>query len=377
MPVDSRADLNRQCLRSWERILSKLVATDGCGPGEMRVVVDVSDFGGSVRPTYSEGIGWGMLFAAIMDRPGPSTEGVFDGLNAYRKHHMTPLGFMNWRILANGKTGSPGVAVEAEENIAMALLIAHIQWGSPGRTNYLWEFRRLSCALLKDCVLPCENLLKPGDTWGGKDLLHPANWKPAYWRAWEIAVPEPRWALVRKATGSLIQRVTEMSTTGLPPHWCRDDGTQTKAVNPYFADYTFDYDALQLPIHNALELAWCGPEEAPEAAGMNAKIAKWGKSNPEMAPSKIRDGYTLDGKIIGKNRSAAFLASFMLAAASSKDDQAYAKECFVALVKDEPGDSTYYQAIIRLYGLLVASGNFPDIPAWLQSHPFPREFPKQ
>ena len=67
----------------------------------------------------------------------------------------------------------------------------------------------------------------------------------------------------------------------------------------------------------------------------------------------------------------------MLAAASSKDDQAYAKECFVALVKDEPGDNTYYQAIIRLYGLLVASGNFPDIPAWLQSHPLPREFPKQ
>jgi len=48
----------------------------------MRVVVDVSDFGGSVRPTYSEGIGWGMLFAAIMDRPDHSTEGVFAGLNA-------------------------------------------------------------------------------------------------------------------------------------------------------------------------------------------------------------------------------------------------------------------------------------------------------
>jgi len=88
---------------------------------------------------------------------------------------MTPLGFMNWRILANGKTGSPGVAVEAEENIAMALLIAHIQWGSSGKTNYLWEFRQLSSALFKDCVLPGENLLKPGDTWGGKGLLHPAN----------------------------------------------------------------------------------------------------------------------------------------------------------------------------------------------------------
>ena len=342
----------------------------------MRVVVDVSDFGGSIRPTYSEGIGWGMLFAAIMDRPGRSTQPVFDGLDAYRKRHLTASGYMNWRILANGETGSPGVAVEAEENIAMALLIARVQWGGSGKTDYLGEFRQLSSTLFKDCVLPGKNLLMPGDTWGGKDLLHPANWKLAYWRTWELAAPEPRWARVRKATRGLIHRLTEMSPTGLPPHWCREDGTETKAANPCFADYTFDYDALQLPIHNALELAWCGPEEAPEAAGMNGKIARWAKSHPEMAPSKIRDGYTLDGKVIGKNRSDAFVASFMLAAASSKDDRAYAKQCFVALGKDQPGDDTYYQAIIRLYGLLVASGNFPDIPAWLQSHPFPRQILK-
>jgi endoglucanase len=375
-PVDSQANLNRECLRGWETILKKLVVTDGCGPDEMRLVVDVSDFGGSIRPTYSEGIGWGMLFAAIMDRPDHSTQPVFDALDAYRKRHLTPAGFMNWRILANGETGSPGVAVEAEENIAMALLIAHIQWGSSGRTDYLGQFRQLSSALFEDCLLPDKNLLKPGDTWGGKDLLHPANWKLAYWRTWEIAVPEPRWSPVRKATGGLIQRLTETSPTGLPPHWCREDGSATKSAKPYFADYTFDYDAIQLPIHNALEVAWFGPEEASEAAEMNAKITRWANANAEAAPSRIRDGYTLDGKTIGKYRSAAFVTSFMLAAASSEDNRAYAKECFDLLVKGGPGDDTYYQAIIRLYGLLVASGNFPDIPAWLQSHPLPHEILK-
>jgi endo-1,4-beta-D-glucanase Y len=367
--VDSQTALNRECLRTWETFLKKLVVTDGCGPGEMRVVVDVADFGGSIRPTYSEGIAWGMLFAAIMDRPGHSTQPVFDGLNAYRKRHLNPSGFMKWRILANGKTGGGGIAVEAEENIAMALLCAHIQWGKSGKTDYLGEFRSLSSALFKDCVLHGENLLKPGDTWGGRDKLHPANWKAAYWRTWQTAVPEPQWASVRTATAGLIHRLTEMSPTGLPPHWCRDDATETKSSNPYFADYTFDYDALQLPIHNALELAWFGPQEAPEAAAMNAKIAKWAASNPDTAPPKICDGYTLDGKAIGKYRSTAFLTSFMLAAASSKDDQAYAKDCFKVMMKGRPGDENYYQAIIRLYGLLVAGGNFPNIPAWLQTHP--------
>src|ERR1035438_2055166 len=93
------------------------------------------------------------------------------------------------------------------------------------------------------------------------------------------------------------------------------------------------------------------PASDLEAAGMNAKIARWAKSNRETDPSRIRDGYTLEGKAIGKYRSNAFLTSFMMAAASSKDNRAYAKKCFDILVKDKPGDDTYYQAIVRLYGL--------------------------
>jgi len=155
----------------------------------MRVVVDAHDFGGSPRPTYSEGIGWGMLFAAIMDREDVSTREIFDGLNACQKRYCMPSGFMHWRILADGKIGNEGVAVEAEENIAMALLLAHLQWGSAAERDYLTEFRQLARSLSAECVMPSLNLLKPGDTWGGADLLHPANWKPAFWRVWESVVP--------------------------------------------------------------------------------------------------------------------------------------------------------------------------------------------
>ena len=309
--------MNRACLEAWDVIRTKLIAADGCQAGELRVIVDTDDFNGHERPTYSEGIGWGMLFATIMDRRETSTRDIFDGLNGYRKRYLMPSGFMRWRILANGEVGDHGVAVEAEENIAMALLLAHIQWGSTPEKNYLEEFRRLTRELSARCILPGKNLLKPGDVLGGENLLHPANWKPAFWRVWEIAVPDPAWAHVREATADLMAKLVGMSPTGLPPHWCRADGSPTGADTPYFADYTFEYDALQLPIHNALHIAWFGPEKAAADLAMNRKISAWAEVSPHATPATIVDGYTLQGEPTGKYRNPAFLASLMAAAATS------------------------------------------------------------
>jgi len=353
-------------MENWKVIRDKLITDEGCEAGELRIVVDSHDFGGSIRPTYSEGIGWAMLFAAIMDSNEESTRVIFDGLNAYRKRCLMPSGFMHWRILADGKIGDEGVAVEAEENIAMALLLAHIQWGSPDDTTYLSEFRGLCRALSERCVLPDHNLLKPGDVWGGEGLLHPANWKLAYWRVWEKAVPDPVWSKVRVSTVELIQRVLKLSPTGLPPHWCQIDGSPTGASEAYFADYTFDYDALQLPVHNALHLAWYGPEKAAEAVAMNSKIAAWLASSAGAKPSNMVDGYSLDGAPTGKYRAVAFLASFMTVAASSPN--ASPEAWFEAMDKIPVQEDGYYAALIRLYALLVISGNFPDLPQWVDEN---------
>lgn len=365
-PSVSQTTLNRACQKSWDVIREQLIATDGCESGEMRVIVDAHDFEGGVRPTYSEGIGWGMLFAAIMDREQDSTQKIFDGLNAYRKRYLMPSGFMNWRILANGEIGGQGVAVEAEENIAMGLLLAHMQWGSTREKNYLEEFRHLARELRARCLIPEKNLLKPGDVWGGEDLLHPANWKPAFWRVWEVAVPDPAWAQVRESTAELMLKVAAISPSGLPPHWCRSDATPTGANTPYFADYTFEYDALQLPIHNALHIAWYGVESAAADLAMNQKISAWLNAKPEITPATILDGYTLEGEPTGKYRNPAFLASFMAAVASSGKTPPEQNPWLDALLEMPPEKDGYYGALIRLYALLIISGNFPNVPEWLK-----------
>lgn len=359
--------LNQACLTSWEMIRKTLIVRDGCQSGEFRVVVDKYDFGGSERPTYSEGIGWGMLFAPMMDREGDSTQMIFDGLNAYRKRYRMASGFMNWRILANGEIGDPGVAVEAEENIAMGLLLAHMQWGSTSERNYLGEFRELTEALRTQCVIPGRHLLKPGDTWGGEELLHPANWKPAFWRVWEIVVPEQGWDAVRHAGAEIMANLTAISPTGLPPHWCRFDGSPTGLKDPYFGDYTFEYDALQLPIHNALEIVWFGRKEAAMSWAMNEKIAAWLTSSHD--PKDVRDGYTLEGEMVGRNHNPAFLASFLAAMASTKQPDSELKEWFAALKEIPAEDDGYYAGLIRLYALLVMSGNFSDLPDWIRQLP--------
>lgn len=55
-PSAAQSSLNKACLASWKVIREKLITNEGCEAGEFRIVVDAHDFGGSVRPTYSEGI---------------------------------------------------------------------------------------------------------------------------------------------------------------------------------------------------------------------------------------------------------------------------------------------------------------------------------
>jgi endo-1,4-beta-D-glucanase Y len=64
-------------------------------------------------------------------------------------------------------------ATEADENMAMALLIAHYQWGSDSATNYLAETTALLSSISQYLVERPTYVLKPATTWGGSALLAP------------------------------------------------------------------------------------------------------------------------------------------------------------------------------------------------------------
>lgn len=113
--------------------------------------------------TVSEAMGYGMLLAVVFAGHDPQAQALFDGLMAVvraRPAHAivpnNPAGryLMDWRLPANGSPGDGWNAMDGDEDIAMALLMADRQWGSGGKWNYLQEAKGTIGALKAWCMKP-------------------------------------------------------------------------------------------------------------------------------------------------------------------------------------------------------------------------------
>jgi len=130
---------------SWK---GSFVTSNGAGGG-LRVQSPQHSGG-----TVSEGIGYGMIAAVYMnDRP------TFDGLWTYAKLHFDAKGLMNWKINSDGSTASDGAgsALDADEDIAWALLMASDQWSS---VDYLNDARAVIDAIYGTAIAG-DGTLKP------------------------------------------------------------------------------------------------------------------------------------------------------------------------------------------------------------------------
>ena len=66
-----------------------------------------------------EGIGYGMLLAVYFD-----DKATFDGLWAYANIHLNAQGLMHWRIGPDGNVWGHNAATDADEDMALALIVA-------------------------------------------------------------------------------------------------------------------------------------------------------------------------------------------------------------------------------------------------------------
>jgi hypothetical protein len=112
----------------------------------------------SNKATVSEGMGYGMLITVLMSGyNGEATDGwpankvLFDEMftlvrmrpcYGWMNDHAQPLGryLMDWELWPNLSSKGAGYnAMDGDLDIALALLMAHRQWGSNGAINYLQE----------------------------------------------------------------------------------------------------------------------------------------------------------------------------------------------------------------------------------------------
>ncbi len=288
--------------------------------------------------SVSEGIAYGMLIAAYH-----GDRAIFDGLLGYAQMYMNHSGLMHWRITANGSIRGGGAATDADEDLAIALLVAEKQWGG--------EYGALAKHVIEGIwnaeVEPGTNVLKPGSDWGGTEVMNPSYLDPAYYRIFAKVTGNNKWNGVVEKSYRMFESIGKHNKgTGLAPDWMTAGGGPAKGQS-----YDYRYDATRVPLRLARDAAWfCEPRAQAILAQVNAFFS-------EQGPLTIGDGYTISGKKFSTVHNAAFLGP-VAASSMFSENETYRQLLWKDLVHLWGGG--YYANHLRHLTLLFVSGLMPN-----------------
>ncbi|RYF27812.1 MAG: hypothetical protein EOO17_05675 [Chloroflexi bacterium] len=284
---------------------------------------------------------------------------TFDKLWSYEQSHLDRNGLMHWRINADGSVAGHNAATDADEDMAIALVAAAQRWGG----DYKAKAVTLINAIMKYEVEAGTNILKPGDEWGGSDVLNPSYISPSYYPIFAEVTGNSRWNAVQSANYTVLANVDAKSgskTTGLVPDWSNAAGYQTNGMS-----YDYGYDAVRSPLRMAMSASWdCDPTAIARLKATNAFFESKG-------PSSIVDRYTTSGTPLGGYHSPGFIGAAATASLVSQN-ATYKNAIWNELVSTNGGG--YYHESIRLFSLLIASGKMVsplELPSSTTSTPPP------
>jgi len=343
----SQDTMNNTVLTAYNNWKNNYLTQDGTPQSNMWRVKRPEDG----NDTVSEGIGYGMLITVLMTDANDSTKQYFDGLFRYYNYYKDSRGLMHWRIDANGNIIGQNAATDADEDVALALLFAHKQWGSGGSINYLQEAINIINALYNHCVEAGTYVLKPGDVWGGSSVTNPSYFAPAFYRIFANATGNNGWLSVANKCYDITNYFYNNYNTGLVPDWCQANGQQAGGYS-----YDYKYDACRFPWRYSFDYIWYGTTAAYNHL---KKLSDWINSQTGGNPSNIRDGYQLNGNVIGQWNNAAFVGPFTTGAMVDSSLQTWLNNLYSRLASFSTNN--YYNDSLRVLTLLVVTGNFPNL----------------
>jgi endo-1,4-beta-D-glucanase Y len=293
--------------------------------------------------TVSEGIGYGMLIMVYMDNATNDTKDEFDKLWAYYKKWMNENGVMHWKINGFSSIAERNGASDAELDVALALLMAYKQWG----TGSYREDAKTLINNIWDHEVSSTFYLKPGDAWN--DRKNPSYFSMAAFGLFG-EVDSHDWAKVMTKSYELMKAAAD-KTTGLVPDWCDESGN---ALGTHFS-----WDAVRTPWRLAWAWAWHGHADAKALSGA---MAKWIIEKTGNDPSKIVQGYDLNGN---ENPSTfpykvGFTGAFTCAGMVDSAYRQWVDSGYV-LTNSQPAADNYYQRTLVVMYLLLLSGNMQNL----------------
>jgi endoglucanase len=322
--------------------------------------------------TVSEAHGYGMVLAAYMD-----DQASFDDLLRYFRHHpaVDAPKLMAWKQkLKNGRmtdVEGPDTATDGDLDIAYALLLAHVQWGSGGAENYLSSALDALHDILAHDVSPKHSNLTMGSWASGSDLKYtrPSDFMASHLLAfarWDPA-NAARWNQVH---ATVVQAVNDQfshgsEATGIVPDFMvikkgRWQPTPGKYLETQH-DGDYSYNACRTPWRLAMSYLVDGRTELLAA---QQQTAAWIRATTGGVPTNIRAGYYVANGSNGKAFvgyddlpfTAPMAVNAMLGGAPA---QTWLNSLWTSITGgDYKPVVDYYGDAIRLQVMLTVSGNW-------------------
>jgi hypothetical protein len=320
--------------------------------------------------TVSEGIGYGMLIAIMMD-----DQTLFNGLFDYAQQYMGPGEasnhyVMDWNIDQNGNVIGANGATDADEDMAMALLMANKIWGSTGAINYLQDFQNMINAIWN------YEIGSGGEVYSGDAYQYPyycSYMDPAWYSCWNSYDTQGHnWdqpiSWVYNTFYSTIYN--DNGTTGMMPNQV-DQNLIPTTTTSYSAD-TMGYDASRYPLRIGIDYLWNGTpmaktlmnamattiETGVNTVGLTGEIEElWNFTNAAPSGSNCTD----------LQSGPACVAAMSLP--NSTANQNFVNSLYTNMMSrfGSPGCNggtatfQYFQDDVDFLSALVATGNFPNV----------------
>lgn len=322
--------------------------------------------------TVSEAHGWGMVIAAYMaDKP------TFDSMRSYFRAHpsVNAPHLMAWKqTLKNGRmvdVEGADSATDGDLDIAYALLLADVQWGSNSGIDYRGEAIAVMHDILAHEVNADDGNLTPGDWARGADAHHtrPSDFMTGHLLAFAQAdsAHAAQWMRVVDTVSTTVNSQFNHGSarTGLMPDFMVKSGARFVPVpgkyleSPHDGD--FSYNACRTPWRLAMSHIVQGRNEM---LGVLQTQASWIASAARNRPTGIRAGYYVrngkNGKAFVGYDDLAFTAPFavnaMVGGAAAQD---WLDQLWASITGGDYGPVVdYFGDTIRLQVLITVSGNW-------------------
>ncbi len=310
--------------------------------------------------TASEGIGYGMLLAVWFD-----DQPLFNNLWNYKVQHSVKGGLMAWLVDQNGNNLDPNSATDADEDIAMALILAHRRWGSSG-VNYN-SLASLEIGKISSQDIDTTDFHPyPGDycTHASNTNTYPSYFTPAWYREFGIQSGDTTtWNKVIARTWTMLTTGgTRSGTTGLATELCTANGGAVSNID--------SYNSCRIPWRYSLDYCWNTDANALAQIKLNAAFFNGSATtcgagyDINAANNGVRQDATHNGSRVGPVTTA-----FMYSTAPAGQLQAFYNDA----VAQQSDTGHFYNVSLALLGMLQATGNCPRMFGAAQPTPTPKQ----